>query len=340
MLDGIRVLDLSCLLPGGHCTRILADMGAEVIKVEEPSRGDPLRALPGGEIYFRQLHWGKRSIGLRLNTAPGVGALKRLVAAADVLVEGFRPGVMERRGIGFSELALVNPRLVYCAITGYGSTGALKRRAGHDLSYLARSGVLSLMPKASGAPVIPGIQVADLAGGQAAVVAILGAIIERARTGRGQRVEIAMAAVMREWGALSNEVRRAGIAGVELTGGWPCYHVYPVRDGFLTVAALEPPFWVEFCQAIGREDLSSAQRDPAAVAEVESALKPRTRSEWATIFADRDVCVEPVFEAGEIPSTAVAIAPAVGQHTREVLEEAGFSPSEITAVSSPARAAG
>ena len=106
------------------------------------------------------------------------------------------------------------------------------------------------------------------------------------------------------------------------------------------MAALEPPFWVEFCQAIGREDLSSAQRDPAAVAEVESALKPRTRSEWATIFADRDVCVEPVFEAGEIPSTAVAIAPAVGQHTREVLEEAGFSPSEITAVSSPARAAG
>jgi crotonobetainyl-CoA:carnitine CoA-transferase CaiB-like acyl-CoA transferase len=338
MLEGIHVLDLSRLLPGGYCTRILADMGAEIIKVEEPSRGDPLRALPGGEVYFRLLHAGKRSIGLRLNTVAGIAALKRLVAGADVLVEGFRPGVMERRGIGFTELALVNPRLVYCAITGYGSIGALQRQAGHDLNYLARSGVLSLMPKASGIPVIPGIQVADLAGGQAAVVAILGAIIERARTGTGQRVEIAMTALMHEWGALPNEVRRAGTAGVELTGEWPCYHVYQVRDGFLTVAALEPPFWVEFCQAIGREDLSSAQRDPAAIAEVESVLKPRTRSEWAAVFADRDVCVEPVFEAGELPQAAAAAAPAVGQHTREVLEAAGFSPAEITAVASPARA--
>jgi crotonobetainyl-CoA:carnitine CoA-transferase CaiB-like acyl-CoA transferase len=338
MLEGIRVLDLSRLLPGGYCTRILADMGAEIIKVEEPSRGDPLRALPGGEVYFRLLHGGKRSVALRLNTVAGVGALKRLVAGADALVEGFRPGVMERRGIGFTELAAVNPRLVYCAITGYGSTGALKRRAGHDLNYLARSGVLGLMPRASGIPVIPGIQVADLAGGQAAVIAILGALVERSRTGVGRRLEIAMAEVMREWGALPNGVRRAGIPGVELTGEWPCYHVYRVKDGFLSVAALEPPFWVEFCQAIGREDLSSAQRDPAAIAEVAAVLMARTRSEWAAVFADRDVCVEPVMEAGEIPDAAASAAPAVGQHTREVLEAAGLSPSEIADVASPGRA--
>ena len=332
MLEGTRVLDLSRLLPGGYCTRILADMGADVVKVEEPSRGDPLRALPGGDVYFRLLHAGKRGIALRLNTEAGREALKRLVASADVLVEGFRPGVMERRALGWSDLASVNPRLVYCAITGYGSEGPLHRRAGHDLNYLARSGVLSLMPKAGGIPVIPGIQVADLAGGQAAVIAILGALLERGRTGSGRRLEIAMADVMRQWAALPNAARRAGIDGVELTGDWPCYHVYAVKDGFLTVAALEAPFWLEFCRAIGREDLGAAHRDPAAVVEVARVLKPRTKSEWMAVFADRDVCVEPSFDAGELAEEQIGDAPRLGQHTREVLEAAGLSRSEVAAL--------
>ncbi len=332
MLEGTRVLDLSRLLPGGYCTRLLADLGAEVVKVEEPSRGDPLRRLPGGEVYFQLLHAGKRGIALRLNAATGREALKRLVAGADVLVEGFRPGVMERRGLGWSDLALVNPRLVYCAITGYGSDNGLSRRAGHDLNYLARSGVLALMPKAGGIPVIPGIQVADLAGGQAAVVAILGALIEQGRTGRGRRLEISMTDVMRQWAALPSAAHRAGIAGVQLTGEWPCYHVYPVKDGFLTVAALEIPFWLEFCRAIGREDLGPAHRDPAAVAEVARVLEPRTRSEWMAIFADRDVCVEPLLQASEIAEEQAAAAPRLGQHTREILEAAGLSRSDVAAL--------
>ncbi len=333
MLEGTRVLDLSRLLPGGYCTRLLADMGADVVKVEEPSRGDPLRALPGGEVYFRLLHAGKRGIALRLNADAGREALKRLVASADVLVEGFRPGVMERRGLGWSDLVSVNPRLVYCAITGYGSRGALRRRAGHDLNYLARSGVLSMMPRAGGIPVIPGIQVADLAGGQAAVIAILGALVDRGRTGSGRRLEIAMADVMHEWGKLPLAVRRAEVAGIELTGEWPCYHVYAVKDGFLTVAALEAPFWAAFCRAVGRDDLGPAQRDPRAIPEVAQLLKARTRSEWVAVFADRDVCVEPVLEAGEVADERTPVAaPGLGEHTREVLEAAGLSPSEVAAL--------
>lgn len=291
-LHGVRVLDLSRLLPGGYCTQLLQAEGAQVTKIESPS-GDPIRALPGGEAYFDALHRGKELLTLDLRSNDGRQALRRRAVDADVLVEGFRPGVMERMELGYPVLAAINPALVYCAITGYGSSGPLSRRAGHDLNYLARSGALSLMPLRDGVPAIPGLQVADLAGGLQAAFLITAALTDRAKTRRGSRVEVSMSDLMRSWTVLPRAARRSGLPGLPLTGELPCYHVYAVADGFLTVAALESDFWTEFCRAVDREDLASRQFDPSAISEVQATLQGASRAEWATRFADLDVCVEP-----------------------------------------------
>ncbi|MEA2636231.1 MAG: hypothetical protein QOH92_2998 [Chloroflexota bacterium] len=297
-LDGVRVLDLSRLLPGGYCTQLLQAQGATVIKIESRS-GDPIRSLPGGDAYFDALHQGKELLTLDLRSTSGREAFLGMVLAADVLVEGFRPGRMERMKLGYLELAAINPALVYCAITGYGSDGPLARRAGHDLNYLAVSGALSLMPLRDGVPAIPGILVADLAGGLQAAFLIAAALASRAMTGRGQRVEVSMADLMRSWTAMPRAVQRAGLSGLSLTGELPCYHVYSVADGFLTVAALEAAFWAEFCRAIDREDLKGRQFDPAAIEAVQATLGGASRAEWIARFGDRDVCVEPVLSLEE-----------------------------------------
>ncbi len=298
LLHGVRVLDLSRLLPGGYCTQLLQAQGAQVTKIEPPA-GDPIRALPGGDAYFDALHRGKQLLTLDLRTEDGRDALRRRVVDADVLVEGFRPGVMERMELGYAALAAINPALVYCAITGYGSSGRLARRAGHDLNYLARSGALSLMPLRDGVPTIPGLQVADMAGGQEAAFLIAAALVARAQTGRGSRVEVSMTDLMRSWTALPRQARRAGLPGLPLTGELPCYHVYAVADGFLTVAALESDFWAAFCQAIGRDDLMDQQFDPAAIEAVQATLGQATRAEWAARFGEQDVCVEPALRLEE-----------------------------------------
>src|ERR1700736_1250457 len=288
-LNGVRVLDLSRLLPGGYCTQLLQAEGAQVTKIESPS-GDPIRALPGGGAYFDALHRGKELLTLDLRSHDGRQALRRRVVDADVLVEGFRPGVMERMELGYPVLATINPALVYCAITGYGSSGELARRAGHDLNYLARSGALSLMPLRDGLPAIPGLLVADLAGGLHAAFLIAAALASRTKTGRGQRVEVSMSDLMRTWTAMPRAVLRAGLAGLSLTGELPCYHVYAVADGFLTVAALEANFWAEFCGAIDRDDLALRQFDSSAISDVQEALQSSTRAQWNARFRDRDVC--------------------------------------------------
>jgi len=293
LLEGVRVLDLSRLLPGGYCTQLLQAQGAQVTKIEPPA-GDPIRALPGGNAYFDALHRGKQLLTLDVRTEAGREALRRHVVDADVVVEGFRPGVMERMELGYKSLAAINPALIYCAITGFGSVGPMARRAGHDLNYLARSGALSLMPLRDGVPTIPGLQVADMAGGLEGAFSIAAALVARARTGRGTRVEVSMTDLMRSWTALPRAARRAGLPGLHLTGELPCYHVYAVADGYLTVAALEPDFWVGFCKAIEREDLKDRQFDPAAIEAVQATLRQATRAEWGKRFGDRDVCVEPV----------------------------------------------
>jgi alpha-methylacyl-CoA racemase len=298
LLRGVRVLDLSRLLPGGYCTLLLKQQGADVVKVESPA-GDPIRALPGGAAYFDALHRGKQLLTIDLRHSDGRQALLEQVARADVLVEGFRPGVMERWHLGYEVLARTNAALVYCAITGYGSVGPMAARAGHDLNYLARSGVLSLMPQADRRPAIPGVQMADLAGGLQAAFLIAAALAERTHTERGARLEVSMTDVMRGWTALPRAARSAGLAGLPLTGEVPCYRVYAVSDGWLTVAALEPDFWRQFCQVIGRDDLVSRQFDSSVTAEVAALLASQTRAEWAARFGERDVCVEPVLDLGE-----------------------------------------
>jgi crotonobetainyl-CoA:carnitine CoA-transferase CaiB-like acyl-CoA transferase len=298
LLDGVGVLDLSRLLPGAYCTQLLQAQGAQVTKIEPPA-GDPIRALPGGEAYFEALHLGQRLLTLDLRTESGRGELRRLVVDADVLVEGFRPGVLERMDLGYAALATINPALVYCAITGYGSGGPIAGRAGHDLNYLARSGALSLMPLRDGIPAIPGLQVADLAGGLEAAFSIAAALFARTRTGKGSRVEISMTDLMRSWTALPRAARRMGIPGLPLTGQLPCYHVYAVADGFLTVAALESDFWAAFCRVIEREDLKDRQFDPTAIDAVQATLRPATRAEWMARFGDQDVCVEPALRLEE-----------------------------------------
>src|SRR5438309_3091146 len=297
-LDGLRVLDLSRLLPGAYCTQLLQAQGATVTKVE-PKAGDPIRALPGGAAYFDALHQGQLVVTVDLRSPSGRQDFLARVIDADVLVEGFRPGRMERMELGYASLCEINPALVYCAITGYGSTGALARRAGHDLNYLARSGALSLMPLRDGVPAIPGLQVADLAGGLHAAFLIAGALVARARSGRGSRVEVSMTDLVRSWTALPRAARRAGLPGLPLTGEVPCYHVYAVADGFLTVAALEPDFWAAFCHAIDRQDLKDRQFDPAAIEPVQATLRPATRAQWAARFGDEDVCVEPMLRLDE-----------------------------------------
>ena len=298
LLDGVRVLDLSRLLPGAYCTQLLHAQGAQVTKIEPPA-GDPIRGLPGGAAYFDALHRGKQLLTLDLRSEVGRDALRRRIVDADVLVEGFRPGVMERMELGYPALAAINPALVYCAITGYGSSRPMARRAGHDLNYLARSGALSLMPLRDGAPAIPGLQVADLAGGLQAAFLIAAALAGRVQTGRGCRTEVSMTDLMRSWTALPRAARHAGLPGLPLTGDLPCYHVYAVADGFLTVAALESDFWAEFCHAIDREDLKDHQFDPAAIEAVQATLHTASRAEWAARFGDRDVCVEPALRLEE-----------------------------------------
>jgi alpha-methylacyl-CoA racemase len=292
-LSGVRVLDLSRLLPGAYCAQLLQAQGAQVTKIEPPA-GDPIRRLPGGDAYFDALHRGQQVLTIDLRTESGHQALRRRIVDTDVLVEGFRPGVLDRIELGYAALSGINPALVYCAITGYGSSGPMARRAGHDLNYLARSGALSLMPQCDGAPAIPGLQVADLAGGLQAAFLIATALAGRDQRGRGTRVEVSMTDLMHSWTALPRAAMKAGLPGLPLTGEVPCYHVYSVRGGYLTVAALEADFWAEFCRAIGREDLISRQFDGGAIGEVKLELAKATRDDWVARFGDRDVCVEPV----------------------------------------------
>src|SRR2546430_17263379 len=299
LLVGVRVLDLSRLLPGAYCTQLLQGQGAQVTKIEPPA-ADPIRGLPGGEAYFNALHRGQQVVTIDLRTESGHQALRRRILDADVLVEGFRPGVLDRIELGYAALSAINPALVYCAITGYGSSGPMARRAGHDLNYLARSGALSLMPQREGVPTIPGFPVADLAGGLPAALFIGAALAGRVKTGRGSRVEVSMTGLMLSWTALPRAALKAGLSGLPLTGELPCYHVYPVPGGCLTVAAQEAAFWAEFCHTIGRDALTERQFDPSAADDVQSALASATRDEWMARFRDRAVCVEPVLGLAEL----------------------------------------
>ena len=368
-LDGLRVLDLSRLLPGGFCSLLLADFGADVIKVEDMGMGDYVRAH---EPSFHALNRGKRSIRIDLKHEAGRDAFLRLVRGADVVLESFRPGVMDRLGVGYERLRQENPRLVYCAITGYGQDGPYAQRAGHDMNYLALTGLLGLTGEPDGPPIQAAGQIADLGGGALmAAFGILAALSERERSGEGQLVDVSMTDGALSWLAMvaarylaGDVVPRRGEP--ELSGGLICYRPYRCADGWVTLGALEPKFWRAWCLGVGREDLAERQFEPVGSdvhRAVEAVFAGRTRAEWQAFNDEHDCCLEPVLGLDEaldselvraremvvevdgmrLLGTPVKLSrtpadptraggPPIGADGEDVLAEAGFGAEEIAAL--------
>jgi alpha-methylacyl-CoA racemase len=383
-LSGIKVLDLSRLLPGPLATLVLGDLGASVDKIEDAAGGDYLRVMPpqvagpkGADVpsvssAFLALNRNKRSAVLDLKRTEGRAAFLRLVRCYDVVLEQFRPGVLDRLGLGHSTLLEENPRLVVCALTGYGQTGPLAQRAGHDLNYLARAGVLGLQGPTAGPPTLPGFQLADVSGGLYAVIGILGALLTRASSGRGQIVDVAMIETalpfaMAGFGLLfGGHTPRAGEEA--LTGGIAPYQTYSTKDGrAMALASLEPKFWQAFAIGIGHPvdmgDLVPGPHQAELKAKLASIFAAKTQAEWIAFAAERDCCLEPVLTAAEAqrdphlvfrrmffdlaspwgmipqmrtpltsPDRSHSPPPAQGEHTDAILADAGFSEPEIAAL--------
>jgi crotonobetainyl-CoA:carnitine CoA-transferase CaiB-like acyl-CoA transferase len=325
-LAGVKVLDLSRLLPGGFCSLLLADFGADVVKVEDTGLGDYLRWSPpyhegveetARSAMFLALNRGKRSIRVDLKSEQGKDVLRRLARAADVLIESFRPGVLDRLGVGYERLREENPGLVYCAITGYGQDGPARDRAGHDLNYLGLNGVLGLTGEAGGPPVQPAAQIADLGGGALmGAIGILVALRERERSGLGQFVDCSMFDGSLSWLAMVAAAAFAAGRGERrgenaLAGGIVCYRPYRCADGYVTLGALEPKFWAAFCGGVGREDLlESAFEAPGSHAHraLEEIFLAHTREEWRDFAAEHDCCLEPVLELDEALQSELVLA--------------------------------
>ncbi len=368
LLRGIRVLDMTRLYPGPFCTMLMADMGAEVIKVESLVEGDYMRAMgPAGDgadsLYFQNLNRNKKSISLNLKKALGVELFMRLAATADVIIEGFRPGVVASLGIDYEEVKIINGEIIYCSISGYGQDGPYRERAGHDINYMALAGILSISGQEGGPPLFPGIQVGDVGGGSLmALTGILAALLARTAGRGGCYIDVSMLDGLISWLPMpladhfsGGEVARGRAM---LNGGWACYNVYRTADGlYMSLGALEPKFWVEFCHAAGCPSLIDRQYEDnqeRLKKEVAGIMASRTRKEWEEIFAQFDACCEPVLTLEEMachPQVAArkmvagsgaafpfkisgAVpkmnpAPMLGQHTDQLLLESGLTAEEI-----------
>lgn len=306
----MRILDLTRLLPGGYCTQILADLGADVIKVEEPGKGDYIRWSPPRIGANSAAHWvlnrNKRSVTLNLKHSEGVEILLRLARDSHVLVEGFRPGVMDRLGVGYERVRAINPAIVYCSISGYGSSGPYVHKAGHDINYIGYAGVLSLNGVRDAQPVVPGVQVGDLAGGgMMSAIGILAALLRSRETGEGDYVDVSMMDGAFSWLTIAAANFIGGselpVRGHDvLNGGVPCYAVYQCADGeWISVGALEPQFWKALCDVIERPDLLGMQFASEAFEHLAEVFATRSRMEWLDVFDGVDACVGPVNSVAE-----------------------------------------
>lgn len=375
-LAGIKVLDLTRLLPGPFASLVLADLGAQVDKIEDAGAGDYLRHMPPmvGDTsgMFLALNRNKRSACLDLKKKSAQAALLALAERYDVLIEQFRPGVLDRLGVGHAELRRRSPRLVVCSLTGYGQDGPLAQRAGHDVNYVGRSGVLGMQGPAGSPPQVPGFQLADVGGGLWCVVAVLSALHERSRTGEGAILDVAMTEAS-AWFAIAGfgqllagrlHARGEGT----LTGGAAPYGVYATLDGkYVTLGALEPKFWEAFCSGAGLDSGPAAHlpgAHQAALGErVRAVFASRTRAQWEVFARDHDCCLEPVLEPeealrddhlrargaffeidspwGVLTQMRTPVTPREarheppprqGEHTDEILREAGIDDATIAAM--------
>ncbi len=320
-LEGITILELARVAPGEFCSMILADMGAEVLKIETPPADDrPVDDDERKRVPFSYVNRNKRSLALNLKVPEGQAVFQRLAATADVIVEGFRPGVMKRLGGDYETVKRLNPRIIYCSLSGFGQDGPYRDRAGHDLNYLALGGVLGMIGEPDRKPVIPLNIIADYGGASLhGAVGILLALFARERTGQGQLVDIAYLDTVVALLAATPHVRHYFCDGIApgrgegaLGGSYPYYAIYETRDGkLLTIGCTEPWLWENLCRALGREDLIRFARGPEdfaraaspearrAKAEVETIIRTRSRDEWIEFFAKHDVCVAPVQTVAE-----------------------------------------
>ena len=389
-LEGIRVLDLSRLLPGGFCSLLLADFGAEVLKVEDTGQGDYIRWAPpyyegaqdsAKSAMFLSLNRNKRSIRIDLKNEAGREVLLRLVHEYDVVLESFRPGVLDRLGVGYERMREVNPGIVYCAITGYGQSGPKRDASGHDMNYLGLIGLLGLTGDRDGAPVQAAGQIADLGGGALmAAFGILAALRERdgsssqPGSGVGQMVDASMADGALSWLAMvAGQYFADGVVpkrgGQMLAGSIVCYRPYECADGWVTLGALEPKFWQAWCRGVGREELIERQFEaPGSEAheQVVEIFKSRTRAQWTQFATEHDCCLEPVLDLDEALASELVIeremvvtldqpgvrdgvrqlgipvkldrtpgehnrlpGPGLGEHTEQVLRDAGYTSERI-----------
>lgn len=372
LLRGIRVLDLSRLLPGPHCTMLLAQLGAEIIKIEEPNGGDYARSM--STEMFSVINRGKQSLTLDLRKPEGVEILKQLVADADVLLESFRPGVMDKLGCGYETLKAVNPKLVYAALTGYGQTGPYRDRAGHDMNYCGYAGALDQIGNAGGGAVLSNTQIADLAGGSlTCAVGILAAVIGAKASGQGAFVDSAMldgtlALQVVALGTLRTIGKTLPRGQDMLTGAIPNYHLYECADGkWFALGTLEMKFWQSFCSRIGRDDLAKKPMAPGKLAEevkaeVVALFKTKTRDEWETFLAPADACTSGIYSLEEAlqneqvrarglvesdngkpaigsplqfrdaAPATTGAAPKLGEHTAQILSRLGVDPERQQAL--------
>ena len=314
-LDDLKILDFSTLLPGPYATLMLADMGAEVLKISSASRPDIVLDYPpfigdtGVSASQAWLGRNKKTMFLNLKTGEGKAVVKELVKEYDIVLEQFRPGVMEKLGLGYEDLKAVNPKLIYCSLTGYGQTGPLRDAAGHDINYMSRSGIISQAGRRESGPSLMNFQIADIAvGSMNSVIGILAAVNYRKNTGKGQYIDVAMMDGCVPFNSLDGagflvsgkEPKREG----ERLNGGCIYDFYETKDGeYLSVGSLEPQFWSRFCTAIGREDLIEGTVYPPNIdevkAEIRGILKTKTRDEWVEVFSPYDACVPPVLNLKE-----------------------------------------
>ena len=315
-LEDIKILDLARLLPGNFCTLLLADYGANVLKIEDTDLGDYGRWYPSlvrtQSAYFLALNRNKKSMKLNLKTDKGKAIFMELVERSDVILEGFRPGVTERLGIGYDAVRKVNPEIIYCSISGFGQDGPYRNKVGHDINYIGIGGILGITGQRGGPPIIPASQIADIgAGGMMATIGILMALSHRQKTGKGQYIDISMLDGVVSWLSMvaskyftDGEIPER--EGMMLNGQFPCYRVYRTKDDkYITIGALEAKFWENLCRALGGEELTPHQyatgtQGDGVVAQLEEIFLTKTRDEWVEYLDDFEICHGPVNDFQEV----------------------------------------